>query len=87
VKAKNLKTLADLRQWHAQQCEHFRAMEVMHTKFADTGPAKRFGVDKTYADRAVDYKKQADFHMKAIQLLNDVCEGTVTWVCDGEVKS
>lgn len=87
MKAKELASLSDLRQWHATQVVYFRSMEHMHNEFGASCSAKKYHVSKTYLDRAKDYKQQADFHLKAIQMLNDVCAGDVVWPGDQEVTS
>ncbi|QYW02184.1 hypothetical protein CPT_Sonora_083 [Stenotrophomonas phage Sonora] len=72
----NLVSLGDLRLWHWRAAMSARHHQLGHERDRDFMIKNKDKVPKSL-DRLIDSNKQkADFHIKAVQALNDVVPGT-----------
>lgn len=66
-------TLKDLRIWHWERVESHRKSQRKYEHEIECGHPAHF-----YNERKVaDHKRNADFHLKAVQALNDILATTV----------
>lgn len=64
-------SVTQLRDWHLKQAEHFEHMAYIHTGFADSANAEKYGLRERYSDRAKEYRKQAAWHTAAVETLTN----------------
>lgn len=86
-------TLKELRMWHWKTLVRLRAQQNKHEQIAANWLVadKKLGYNnKAISARSLktasNYQKQANFHMKAVQALNDVVPGTAEEDCANEAQ-
>lgn len=83
----SIKPLRELRMWHWYKVTSNRAQERNHEaratayRASNGDPNIANALAKREDRKAAFYKKTADFHIKAVQALNDVVPGTAEGDC------
>lgn len=72
IKHKDVKSLKDLAQWHMDQSDHYRQMQLDHIGLADRGDAVRFGIAAMYRVRAAEYDEISKFHTRMSEMIKNV---------------
>jgi hypothetical protein len=73
-------TLKALRMWHWRQLTEYRRMERNAERGTSLSPREQ-------AQSVAYYKRHADFHLGAVQALNDVVPGVAEYDCMDEDKA
>lgn len=69
---KNINSLADVRQWHADQCKRLRRLaNNTYSKSADLTVSA--AENRRLVARAKAFDDRANMHTKAIQFINEFC--------------
>lgn len=71
---KKLNDLRDLRLWHYKECLRLRKIEKFYLTTIEKGGPRSFINEAKKLSK--DFYNSANFHLKAVQLLNDVVDGT-----------
>lgn len=67
-------SLAELREWHVAQAHHYLGKAMVHHAFAITPVAETHMVADAYREREKHYRKMAEVHNSAAELLNETVQ-------------
>jgi len=65
-----LTSLAELREWHIGQAAHYSEQAIAHDSLAATPYAGTLSIADAYRERAKHYRKMAQVHVSAAELIN-----------------
>ena len=63
-------SLAELREWHVAQAHHYLGQAMGHDLIAATPYAETVKIADAYRERAKHYRKMAEVHNSAAELLD-----------------
>jgi len=64
-------SLAELREWHLGQAAHYSEQAITHDSLAATPYAGAVSIADAYRERAKCYRKMAQVHLSAAELLDE----------------